>query len=196
VLAPCPNEPVPVPVGPPLEFSAPPGTFEEVEAVQHETEPGVQVRAGSNEAARSEEREAAAVERRKRGDEYLASLARPRTDEDEFNRLESERRDAVPALSDGRISVLAERAGGKCVGAPATRDEERAMAVEIQSRRRYGVAVGDIVKHKISGQVAEVVAVDRSVRVSFCLDEVENKCTVFSWFEKNVEVVPTGSGAP
>src|SRR5262249_19619121 len=45
------------------------------------------------------------------------------------------RRDAVPALPDERVAVLADRAGGQCIGAPATRDEERAMADEIQAHR-------------------------------------------------------------
>lgn len=39
------------------------------------------------------------------------------------------------SLSDERIDVLATRAGGHCVGAPATRDEERAMALEIRKAR-------------------------------------------------------------
>lgn len=40
-----------------------------------------------------------------------------------------------PRLSDDRIAVLASRAGSHPVGAPATREEECAMAVEIENRR-------------------------------------------------------------
>lgn len=46
------------------------------------------------------------------------------------------RRDAVPGLSDERIAVLADKAGGQLIGAPSSREEERAMAVEIQAHRR------------------------------------------------------------
>lgn len=44
-------------------------------------------------------------------------------------------RDCVPCLPDDRIAILASRAGGHAVGAPATRDEERSMAVEVQCQR-------------------------------------------------------------
>lgn len=34
-------------------------------------------------------------------------------------------------VSDGRLEVIASYFGGHCVGAPATREEERAMATEL-----------------------------------------------------------------
>lgn len=49
---------------------------------------------------------------------------------------EQRRERAIPqGLTDERIAVIASRAGGYYVGAPATRDEEQAMAIEIQAWR-------------------------------------------------------------
>lgn len=47
-------------------------------------------------------------------------------------------------ISIGRLMVLADRVGGKCVGAPATRDEERNMAVELLRLRVVEAAAREV----------------------------------------------------
>lgn len=44
---------------------------------------------------------------------------------------------AVINVPSERLQVLSERAGGLCVGAPATREEERAMAKELLELREF-----------------------------------------------------------
>lgn len=57
----------------------------------------------------------------------------------------------IQPLSAERIDVLASRAGGRSVGAPATRDEERAMALEIQRSRKIAEEVRALLSAVLDG---------------------------------------------
>ena len=61
-------------------------------------------------------------------------------------------------MSNDRVDVLCTRAGGLSVGAPTTREEERALALEVRDLRRVArAAVQVIARHgEVSAQLVEL----------------------------------------
>lgn len=62
----------------------------------------------------------------------------------------------MSVLSKARVEVIASRAGGMCVGAPTTREEERLMAQEILVLRDLAKAIDGALDDDHDGRLGQV----------------------------------------